>query len=989
MKNLFLVLALVASFLIPNSSKASHAAGGELVYEWVTGNTFRFTLKFYRDCTGINEPPNFGICYKDGCSNTVYHDTLGKVQFTLPGGGANGAPVSTGCSADTKCTNVNSVIPGFREWWYQNDITLPAQCNNWTFWVSESARNTVNNLTGGNLYISAFLNNFDAPTNSSAQFTFQPVPYLCLNQFYTYNNGAYDPDGDSLVFESIQPQTSNSTAGTGTTSCTNPGIGNVAYSLGTYNPLNNPMACSLFAVNPNTGLVQVTPTALGLNVVTVKVSEYRNGILVGEVRRDIQIATINCNITYPSSALNTTTVGNLNFNINTLYYEACPLDTVTFCVLMTGPIDTANISVVTNANTVLTGSLVSITGYGTDSALACVAWIPGILDTGLHVVSVNYRDTNCTYNVVAPPNSFTLPIYVLPTLKAYGDTTICNGDTAKSLLAIGGTAFTWKALPGGSPNSSLSCLNCKNPKAWPSVTTSYEVTSNVASTCSGNKDTVTVYVYPSPVVNLGADFITCHNSTYTITPIITPVGNYTYQWTPGTFLANPVTSVNQVVQFPTSNQTYILKVTPVGTGGAACATRDTIVMTALQKINIVNADTTICAGAAVNIVTAGNPLYAYLWSPVKNVSNIVVRNPIITPDSTRKYVITASYPGCPDQQDSITLTVEPLPIVNAGLDRILCYGDTMHLFGQVAPPNADPNFYTYAWSPVGNVNPTDELESVFSGKATTTLTLTVTTPAGCAGVDQVIAQVVPVNFLVVSADKTTCPNDTAKFSASGAISYNWSPGIWVNDSTNKNISAWPIATTIFTLVGTDINGCRDTNYRTFTIMPSASVNLGVDQTIYPGQSAQLYAQGNCSYYTWTPITGLNFSNIQDPIAQPSVTQQYVVNASTEFGCKTSDTIEVNVVAQSLLGMPIGFTPGNGNSPNNLFKVDKLGLATLNYLRVFDRWGVMVYESTDLNAGWDGSFKGKPQPMATYIFTVDAVSKDGSKFHKIGNVTLIR
>jgi gliding motility-associated-like protein len=313
----------------------------------------------------------------------------------------------------------------------------------------------------------------------------------------------------------------------------------------------------------------------------------------------------------------------------------------------------------------------------------------------------------------------------------------------------------------------------------------------------------------------------------------------------------------------------------------------------------------------------------------------------------------------------------------------------VHLIGECTPLMLSPTFYTYAWTPSADVNPNDQLEVVFSGKTTTNLTLTATTPKGCVGSDNVIVQVVPADFLVVSSDKAICPRDTVKFTSSGAITYHWSPGTFLNDSLIKNVTSWPTATTNYTLIGIDINGCMDTVYRTVTVMPNAVVNLGDDQTLYPGQTAQLYAQGNCSVFSWAPITGLDYNNIQGPVAQPPVSTQYVVAASTEFGCKTTDTITVNITGATAMAIANAFTPGNGNSPNNMFKIDKLGIATLNKFQIFDRWGVMVFETTDINKGWNGMYNDKPQPLAVYVYHIDALTKEGTKFVKTGNVTLIR
>ena len=108
---------------------------------------------------------------------------------------------------------------------------------------------------------------------------------------------------------------------------------------------------------------------------------------------------------------------------------------------------------------------------------------------------------------------------------------------------------------------------------------------------------------------------------------------------------------------------------------------------------------------------------------------------------------------------------------------------------------------------------------------------------------------------------------------------------------------------------------------------------------------------------------------------------------TSQGCRVTDSIDIYVSAETALALPNAFTPGNG--PNGEFKIIKRGIATLKDFSVYDRWGVKVFQTTDINAGWDGTYKGTPQPFGVYIYQVSAVTSTGQGFVKKGNVTLIR
>ena len=129
------------------------------------------------------------------------------------------------------------------------------------------------------------------------------------------------------------------------------------------------------------------------------------------------------------------------------------------------------------------------------------------------------------------------------------------------------------------------------------------------------------------------------------------------------------------------------------------------------------------------------------------------------------------------------------------------------------------------------------------------------------------------------------------------------------------------------------------------------------------------------------------ASVSNPIASPSVNTRYYVTGTTEAGCKASDSVYILVREESAIGMANAFSPGS--APNAEFKVSHLGTATLKSFRIYNRWGTKVFETSDINKGWDGTFAGEPQPMGVYIYTVEAMSNTGKAFVKQGNVTLMR
>jgi gliding motility-associated-like protein len=298
----FKILLLgILSVLFSIKTFASHAAGMDISYECITqGNssdTYKVTLKFYRDCEGIPAPSSHPLNYSSSCgSNSA---TLYQV----------GSAVDINPNCTSYCNGGNGF--GVEQYTYEATITL-AHCSNWVLSVCESSRNgsisTINSPGIQDLCVQATINN-TTYCNNSPTFSQYPTPFICVGGFYCYNNGAIEVDGDSLVYSLITPLNS-STGGT------------VSY-LAPYSATNPVGGGSSF--DPITGNLCVTPPSIISGVLAIKVSEYRNGILIGSIIRDIQINVFNCGaITPPTlSGIDTSTVVNIN-NVNTYTVELCP-----------------------------------------------------------------------------------------------------------------------------------------------------------------------------------------------------------------------------------------------------------------------------------------------------------------------------------------------------------------------------------------------------------------------------------------------------------------------------------------------------------------------------------------------------------------------------------------------------------------------------------------------------------------------------------------
>lgn len=526
-----LLFGIALLFTFCPSAQASHAAGAELTYTWKSDSTYIITYHFYRDCSGIPAPDSVSVCYENNCDGYQNNIYLRKTTL-LDGGRPNGSDVLIACpSFPTVCHS--GTLPGYQEWWYSTTVTLPSRCRYWRFSHTESARNyAIKNITPDNLEVETFLDNFNAQGNSSPYFTIKPVPYVCNNIPFVYSNGAIDPNGDSLSFEFITPETAGS-------DCDAPN--NETYLSG-YDLYKNPLACdSTFSFDTLTGQMSFTPSLTGEYALTVRTSEYRNisgtWTKIGSVMRDIQVVVIAGSSHTPTISIIDSTIFGLTKSGE--QYYACA--TVPFGFSFDArSVDTDAVLVVTD-NAATLGDSVTYSHTFSDSVRGHLTWTTHANDTGLKTILITVKDSACTsISHIPVSNTYVVPVYVSPVTKIYSDTAggrdtaaICPNDSLK-LTAIGGGNFVWDVLPGGASASSLSCTTCKTTFVRPGVTTSYVVHATTGTRCN-SRDTITINVRTAliPSVTLTASPDSFISSTTTTTFTATAVNGGTkpvFRW---------------------------------------------------------------------------------------------------------------------------------------------------------------------------------------------------------------------------------------------------------------------------------------------------------------------------------------------------------------------------------------------------------------------------------------------------------------------------
>jgi gliding motility-associated-like protein len=144
--------------------------------------------------------------------------------------------------------------------------------------------------------------------------------------------------------------------------------------------------------------------------------------------------------------------------------------------------------------------------------------------------------------------------------------------------------------------------------------------------------------------------------------------------------------------------------------------------------------------------------------------------------------------------------------------------------------------------------------------------------------------------------------------------------------------------------------------------------------------------GNLTY-TWFPQNNLDCSNCQQPLAFPELTAEYSLTVIDSLGCNASATTTVSVIIDKTIYIPNAFSP-NGDGENDAFFAFAKDL-TFFSMKVFNRWGELIFATEDKNVSWDGTYKGKILPPSVFVYYAQFEFPDGQKINKKGTVTLIR
>ncbi len=770
----------------------------------------------------------------------------------------------------------------------------------------------------------------------------------------------------------------------------------------------------------NVSLSSPTPIALTKNAIVLIASASPSSICSGSSTT----LTANGASTYSWSD------GSNNYSGNNI--TVSPITTTTYSVTGTSGVCSATATVTVNVSptptliasaspsSICSGSSTTLSASGANTYSWSHSLGTGSSKTVSPTSTTTYTVTGTTSTGCTGTATVSVTVNPLPTVLATASpATICNGTTSV-LTASGTDNYSWST---GSTTASITVT--------PSTTTTYTVTGTSTAGCTGTA-TVSVTVNPLPTVTASAN-----PSTICIggNSVLSASGGNTYNWSNGMNGASITVS-------PISTSTY----TVTGISSAGCTNTATVTVNVSTTIDIIaNANpSSICEGAYSILSASGGDTYN--WSNSMSGATITV-----TPTNTTTYTVTGSSGGCSGTA-TLSVTVNPLPTVIASANpSSICYNEITtltasgannyswsHSLGTGSSVTVIPisnttytvtgtNSYncsntasvSVVVNPIPTVNVTASSTTICQGDQTilsatgadnyswshglgsnnpitvtpsssTTYTVVGTNTFGCSATASIAITVNPIANATIIPVSPLCDNQgliTLTAQTSGGF---WS-GTGITNVVLGTFSPAIAGAGTHTITYMITGMCGDTATTEITVYESPNATAyATDETCKNGNDGTAWVEvtgGEPPYtYLWSTY------HILDSLTNLAP-GEYYVTVTDYHNCSDKDTVLIKPGTEDCyithIYIPNIFAPdGRGNAENEYLRVYGKGIETIDFT-IFDRWGNEIFHTTDINEGWDGTYKGEPALVGDYTYFMKVVYVNGERESLKGHIYLIR
>ncbi|OLY93436.1 hypothetical protein BUE76_17255 [Cnuella takakiae] len=718
--------------MLPRSARADHITGGELYYTLMgtPGGNYQYniTVKVFMRCNSgrqFNNPAVISI-FDKGNRNRIQDIEVRLARTT-----------TLQLNDPNKCITDPPLVC-YEVGFYEFTATLPPTPNGYIVASQFVFR------IGGIRNLIPFYSNVGttymgeipgtevpgAPANSSARFTGNDLVAVCANNAFTYSFAATDADGDELRYAFCDAYQGGTFRMGAAEPVSTPPFQSVPYGNGFTGsaPLGDKVR-----IDSRTGLITGIAPSEGIYVVTVCVSEIRNGKVIATQRKDLQIFIASCTIAAATLEPE---------------YNLCR--------------DSTRLVVSNQSNSPL------IRSYNWELQDRSGRQLAGSSEQGF---AYDFRDTGL-FNLKLVINrngecadSNTSLVRVYPGFKpAFDFEGLCNGKPTRfrdGSTTVYGRINQWQwDFDDGIATSSDEQYNRPNTEYQYRSAGSRQVVMQVSNS-NGCRDTATrlLAIIDKPALNLGfRDTTICISDGVRLQAN----GSGALRWSPLVEMVNPEAPDPEVR--PTITRTYYADLDDNG-----CRNRDSVRIMVEREVQLVAmADTTICSGDSLRLRIASNAL-RYQWQAAPGLEQTDVSNPIARPVANSIYQLTASIGNC-QATASITINTLPYPISNAGADTTICFGTEAFLQGST-------NGQNFSWSNTQSLSNPQNLQSTARPAGTTAYILTATNNSGCPkpSRDTVIVTVRPLIRAFAGRDTSVVLGQSLQLQAAGGELYQWSP----------------------------------------------------------------------------------------------------------------------------------------------------------------------------------------------------------------------
>ncbi|MCG2615658.1 gliding motility-associated C-terminal domain-containing protein [Terrimonas sp. NA20] len=735
MKRAFLILLLTASSVL---AWADHITGGEMFYTHVGANTYNVTLKLFMRCnSGRNFPDPAVMSIFDKTTNQRFEDISVRISNRETISLTNNDPCIT--NPPEVCYDVA---------YYNFTVSLPGSPAGYIIASEVNYRiRGINNLAAGNQVGATYT--CDIPgiadaSNNSARFSGSDLVMVCADNYFSYSFAAKDADNDNLIYSFCSAYNST-TGGVNGVPAGNPPYSSVPYAYADFTE-SAPLGSKVH-IDPSTGLISGVAPAAGIYVVTVCVSEIRDGDIIAVQRKDLQINITDCSIA----------AANLEDD-----YMLCGT----------------------------TRSIV-IDNRATSPLIVSYEWLvfdpAGTAIFTATTPSLSYTfPVNGTYNVQLIVNkgqpctdTARTKVYVYPGLVPdFNATGVCiNNPTVfrDQSTVVSGSIALW-AWDFGEPSVFNDASNQRHP-VYKYPFTGDKYIRLIVTTTDGCRDTVEkkITMIDKPPITLAfKDTLICRNDQLPLQA----TGTGIFTWSPGSFMSATNIS-NPVVSPPVSTLYYV----ELNTDG--CINKDSVQVRVVDQVTLIPMnDTTICSGDTIQLRINSNGL-KYAWTPAAQLFDPLVQNPRAVTPATTSYAVTATIGGC-SATAAINVRAVPYPVARASADTTVCYNDAAFL-------TAITDGNSWSWSPASYLSNAGALNPVASPPRTTAFVFSAyENTRGCPkpGRDTVLVTVLPKIIPFAGNDTSVITGQPLQLQATGGVKYNWSPPYSLSATNISN----PVAT---------------------------------------------------------------------------------------------------------------------------------------------------------------------------------------------------